>query len=78
MPHILSMPNSSEQQVGLVFLNQVNQLSESNFRALQNLVGDHSVAGVPASFYNLTKSVPDPSEWNYLVTRHLCFDSYQG
>ena len=27
---------------------------------IQNLEGDHSVAGVPASLYNLTKSVPDP------------------
>ncbi len=33
---------------------------KSNFRAFQNLVGEHSIAGVPASLYNLTKSVPDP------------------
>ena len=26
----------------------------------QNLLGEHSVAGVPASLYNLTKSVPGP------------------
>ncbi len=32
-----------------------------NFRAFQNLVDEHSAAGVPASLYNLTKSVPDPS-----------------
>ncbi len=32
----------------------------SNFRAFQNLVSEHSIAGVPASLYNLTKSVPDP------------------
>ena len=30
------------------------------FRAFQNLVSEHSVEGVPASLYNLTKSVPDP------------------
>ncbi len=29
------------------------------FRAFQKLVGEHSIAGVPASLYNLTKSVPD-------------------
>ena len=28
--------------------------------AFQNLVSEHSVVGVPASIYNLTKSVPDP------------------
>ncbi len=33
------------------------RLIESNFK---NWVGEHSVAGVPASLYNLTKSVPDP------------------
>ncbi len=26
----------------------------------QNLVGEHSVKGDPASLYNLTKSDPDP------------------
>ncbi len=26
----------------------------------QNLVGEHYIEGVPASLYNLTKSVPDP------------------
>ncbi len=45
---------------GPSFLNQVNRLIESNFRAFQNLVSEHSVAGVPASLYNQTKSVPDP------------------
>ncbi len=34
--------------------------NESNFKAFQNLVSEHSVAGVPASLYYLTKSVPDP------------------
>ncbi len=29
--------------------------------AFQLLVGEHSVAGVPESLYNPTKSVPDPS-----------------
>ncbi len=28
--------------------------------AFQNLMVEHSVEGVPASLYNLTKSVPDP------------------
>ena len=42
------------------FLNQVNRPIESNFKAFQNLVSEHSVEGVPASLYNLTKSVPDP------------------
>ena len=42
------------------FLNKVNRLSESNFRAFQNLVDEHSVEGAPTSLYNLTKSVPDP------------------
>ena len=26
----------------------------------QNLVSEHSIEGVPASLYNLTKSAPDP------------------
>ncbi len=53
---------------------------ESNFRAFQNLVSEHSIASVPASLYNLTKSVPDPLickiaeycfkqvEWYLLIT----------
>ncbi len=36
------------------------RLSESDFRAFQNLVGEHSIAGVPASLYNLIKSASDP------------------
>ena len=51
--------------------NQVNRPIESNFRAFQNLVSEHSVKGVPASLYNLTKSVPDPLylfNCNLLVT----------
>ena len=41
------------------FLNHVNRPTESNFKAFQNLDSEHSVEGVPASLYNLTKSVPD-------------------
>ena len=41
-------------------LNQVNRPIESNFRAFQNLIGEHSVKGDPASLYNLAKSAPDP------------------
>ncbi len=37
-----------------------NRPIESNFKAFQNLVSEHSVEGVPASLYNLTKSVQDP------------------
>ncbi len=64
MPQILSMPISTEQQ-GLQissasFLNQVNRPSESDFTAFQNLVSEHSIARVPASLYNLTKSAQDP------------------
>ena len=33
---------------------------ESDFRAFQNLVSEHSSEGAPASIYNLTKSAPDP------------------
>ena len=33
---------------------------EPYFRAFQNLVGEHSVKGDPASLYNLTKGDPDP------------------
>ncbi len=40
--------------------NQANQTNESNFIACQNSLSEHSFAGVPASLYNLTKSVPDP------------------
>ncbi len=36
------------------------RLSESDFRAFRNLVGEHSIAGVPASLYNRIKSVQDP------------------
>ncbi len=33
----------------------------SSLRAFQNVVDEHSVAGVPVSLYNLTRtSVPDP------------------
>ncbi len=35
-------------------------MNESNFKAFQNLVGEHSVKGDPSSLYNLTKSDPDP------------------
>ena len=42
------------------FLNQVNPHIESNFKADQNLVGEHSHGGDPASLYNLRKSDPDP------------------
>ena len=37
-----------------------NRTGESNFTACQNSIGEHSFEGVPASLYNLTKSVPDP------------------
>ena len=33
---------------------------ESDFRAFQNLVSEHSGEGAPVSLYNLTKSAPDP------------------
>ncbi len=33
---------------------------ESDLRAFQNLIGEHSIAGDPASLYNLIKSAPDP------------------
>ncbi len=36
--------------------------STNDFRAFQNLVSEHLIDGVPASLYNLTKSVPDPLE----------------
>ncbi len=42
------------------FLNQANRTSESHFTACQNSLSEHSFEGVPASLYNLTKSVPDP------------------
>ncbi len=38
----------------------LNRPSESDFRAFQNLVSEHSIEGTPASLYNLTKSAPDP------------------
>ncbi len=34
--------------------------TRSDFRAFQNLVCEHSIEGVQASLYNLTKCVPDP------------------
>ncbi len=46
------------------FLHQVNRPIESNFRAFQNLVDEHSVEGDPASLYKLTKSDPDPLKLN--------------
>ncbi len=36
------------------------RLNESDFRAFQNVVGEHSISGITASLYKLTKSVPDP------------------
>ncbi len=47
-------------QITLVKCQVHNRPSESNFKAFQNLVGEHSIAGVPASLYNITKRVPDP------------------
>ncbi len=32
-----------------------------NRNAFQNWVGEHWIAGAPASLHNLAKSVPDPS-----------------
>ena len=40
------------------------------YGAFQNLVGEHSIAGVPPSLYNLTKSVPDP----WAVGSIFCLD----
>ncbi len=42
--------------------------------AFQNLVSEHSVEGVPASLYNLTKSVLDPYNLILIETQvfHLC------
>ncbi len=34
--------------------------NEWSVTAFQNLVGEHSIAGVPASLNNLIKSAPDP------------------
>ena len=34
-------------------------LNESDLRALQNLVGELSIAGVPAFLYNLIERAPD-------------------
>ncbi len=39
--------------------------STNDFRAFENMVGEHSIVGVPASLYNLTKSVPDPFIFSY-------------
>ena len=57
-PYFHSMNGPLRNSVS--FLNQVNRPSESDFRAFQNLVNEHSIEGVPASLYNQTKSVPDP------------------
>ncbi len=43
------------------------RLSESDFRAFQNLVGEHSIATAPPSLYNLTKSAPDPFSYCPLI-----------
>ena len=51
-------------------LNQVNRISKSDFRPFQNLVGEHSIAGVPVSLYNLTKSVPDPCRFKQVFAWH--------
>ena len=42
--------------------------------SFQNLLGEHSIAGVPASLYNITKSVPDPFNGfkETLLIYHLC------
>ena len=37
---------------------------ESDFTAFENLVSEHSIPGVPASLYNLTKSVPEAVFWD--------------
>ena len=47
----------------IVPISKDKPTTESNFRVFQNLVSEHLVEGVPASLYNLTKSmksVPDP------------------
>ena len=41
-------------------VNQVNRPSESDFRASQKLISEHSIEGALASLYNLTKSAQDP------------------
>ncbi len=56
-------------------LHQVNQLIESNFRAFQNLVGEYSVEGDPASIYNLTKSDPDPLLRNLIYFSSIVYDN---
>ncbi len=55
-------------------LNQANRPSESNFRAFQNLVSELLFEGVPASLYNLTKSVPDPLPISFLSADALYYD----
>ncbi len=45
---------------------------EPHFRAFQNLVSEHSVEGVPASLYNLTKSVPDHSMEVFVFFHIFC------
>ena len=49
------------------FLNQANRTTESNFTACQNSLSEHSFEGVPASLYNLTKSVPGPLHFNRII-----------
>ncbi len=41
----------------------ISDIPERYFSAFQNFVFEHSVASVPVSLYNLTKSVQDP--YNY-------------
>ncbi len=60
---------TSQNTLQIILNIQVNRPIESNFRAFQNLVSEHSVAGVPASLNNLAKSVPDP--W-VMATRWCC------
>ncbi len=42
------------------FLNHANRPNERYFTTPQNLKGEHSFVGAPASLYNLTKRAPDP------------------
>ncbi len=56
--YIVIVPISPPQKKLFVIMSRIRP--ESDFRAFQNLVCEHSIAGLPASLYNLTKSVPDP------------------
>ncbi len=50
--------------------------SESKFTACQNSLSEHSFEVVPASLYNLTKSVLDPCRLNTLnvSSSHITID----